>query len=127
MGSLTVRPTKADSSKSTMMLVPPENTAEMIKENSELLNGLKQIEKDDSSTSTSLKEDKPQDESKTGETTFKRASKTKKTLKVVMEKFKRSPSILFTGPMENVFNFEVHCFFDHWVTQRDKEKNNGRK
>lgn len=45
------------------------------------------------------------------EKNFKRASKTKTTLKVVMENYKRSPSILFSSPLQNVYLKDVLNIF----------------
>jgi len=82
-----------------------EQYAEIIQENRDLIKSLKQIEREGVFL-TPVKDDKNSEDN-----SYKRASKTKKTLKVVMEKYKRSPSILFTGPMENIYFLEVFQLF----------------
>ena len=82
------------------------NYEEIIQENRDLLKCLKQIERDEAFL-TPVKDKDHLEENNTNSNNYKRASKTKKTLQVVMEKFKRSPSILFTRPMENIYFLEV--------------------
>ena len=92
------------------------NYEEIIQENRDLLKSLKQIERDEAFlTPVKNKDDKNIEENNNNISNYKRASKTKKTLQVVMDKFKRSPSILFTGPMENIYFLEVIIIFVFFI------------
>jgi len=76
-----------------------EKILDFLKENQEFSKSLHEIEVFAFET--------PKKEEKNEANTLKSPSFSKKTLKVVIESYKRSPSILFSAPMENIYLIEV--------------------
>lgn len=117
---------KSDDSKSQVKCsrLKTKNKSENFSRNEEKTQSIDEIKYQDQQLIKSLKEINENQSLKTSEKqnvstnlldspdsiqekSFKRASKTKNTLKVVMENYKRSPSILFSSPMQNVYLKDV--------------------
>lgn len=111
-GTVEVTRRKVKSNQFTKTEEIPENYQEIIQETQIFVKSLKEIETSpvyQTPEKQNMKSDsnKLQSPSLDTEKSYKRASKTKDTLKVVMENYKRSPSILFSSPMQNIYFIEV--------------------